>query len=82
MKPRLGRVGLCVLQSAGGTGSCLPDETAQSRAVQKPHPAAAYLDSGPSRPLSSVRLTRMGCPIQRRFFYEAVPHPLFPRLLA
>ena len=82
MEPRSGRVGLCVLQSAGGTGSCPPDETAQSRAVQKPHPAAAYLDYGDTPPHSSVRLTRLGCPIQRRFFYEAVPHPLFPRLLA
>ena len=41
MKSESGRVGVCVLQSAGGTGSCPPDETAvavqYSRRIPLPH---------------------------------------------
>ena len=58
MKSDSGRVGVCVLQSAGGTGSCPPDETAF--AVQYrcriPLPHIWTVGSVPLTPLC-------GCPI-------------------
>lgn len=68
MRTRSGRVGLCVLQSAGGTGSCPPDETAKRRAVQIPHPAAAYLDRGKTCPALLCAANPYGLPCIEEVF--------------
>ena len=51
--------------SAGRNGVC--------RAVQWPHPAAAYLDAGHTCPsLLCAADPVLGCPIQRRFFMKVL----------